>query len=62
MLRPIRPLFALAFFALLLAADSAFAGTETILYSFAATANGQFPNGGLISDSAGNLYGTTLYG
>lgn len=62
MLQPIRALFALAFFALFFAADSAFAGTETILYSFSATVNGQFPAGGLISDSAGNLYGTTLYG
>ncbi len=35
-------------------------GTETILYSFGANAtDGQAPFGGLIMDSAGNLYGTT---
>ncbi len=39
------------------------AGAETILYSFGAGANdGQSPNGGLIVDSAGNVYGTTYYG
>ena len=35
-------------------------GTERILYSFAGgTADGADPNGGLIIDGAGNLYGTT---
>jgi uncharacterized repeat protein (TIGR03803 family) len=38
-------------------------GTETILYSFGARANdGMDPDGGLITDSAGNLYGTTSAG
>jgi uncharacterized repeat protein (TIGR03803 family) len=38
-------------------------GNETVLYSFAdANANGASPNAGLVTDSAGNLYGTTLYG
>ena len=36
------------------------AWTETILTSF--TGNGADPTGGLIFDSAGNLYGTTEYG
>jgi uncharacterized repeat protein (TIGR03803 family) len=34
---------------------------ETVLYSFAG-ANGANPQGGVISDSAGNLYGTTVNG
>jgi uncharacterized repeat protein (TIGR03803 family) len=34
---------------------------ETVLYSFAG-ANGANPEGGVISDSAGNLYGTTVNG
>jgi uncharacterized repeat protein (TIGR03803 family) len=39
------------------------AGTETILYSFGARANdGMDPLGGLIMDSAGNLYGMTSVG
>lgn len=39
------------------------AGTETILYSFGATAtDGHTPLEGLIMDSAGNLYGTTTDG
>jgi uncharacterized repeat protein (TIGR03803 family) len=31
---------------------------ETILYSFADLKDGRFPNGGLILDKAGNIYGT----
>lgn len=39
------------------------AGTETILYSFGASpTDGRAPAGGLIMDSAGNLYGTTAQG
>jgi uncharacterized repeat protein (TIGR03803 family) len=39
------------------------AGTESVLYSFGATASdGAGPVGGLIVDSAGNLYGTTVGG
>jgi uncharacterized repeat protein (TIGR03803 family) len=34
----------------------------TVLYSFACRADGDFPFGGLVLDSAGNLYGTTLNG
>jgi len=38
-------------------------GTETVLYNFAGgTDDGENPNGSLIFDSAGNLYGTTLHG
>ncbi|MGB8010020.1 MAG: choice-of-anchor tandem repeat GloVer-containing protein [Terriglobales bacterium] len=33
--------------------------TETILYTFNGSSDGAFPAGGLILDSAGNLYGTT---
>jgi len=37
------------------------AGAETMLYSFDGT-DGELPEGGLIRDSSGNLYGTTLGG
>lgn len=38
-------------------------GTETVLYNFQGYPNdGSFPYGGLVRDSAGNLYGTTTYG
>ena len=40
-------------------------GTETLLYSFCSSigcVDGAIPNGGLISDTQGNLYGTTQYG
>jgi uncharacterized repeat protein (TIGR03803 family) len=38
-------------------------GTETVLYRFACgSGNGSTPYGGLIADSAGNLYGTTIAG
>jgi uncharacterized repeat protein (TIGR03803 family) len=38
-------------------------GKETVLYSFTGTnGDGANPVGGLIMDSAGNLYGTTQYG
>jgi uncharacterized repeat protein (TIGR03803 family) len=36
--------------------------TETVLYSFTGGADGKYPTTGLIMDSAGNLYGTTLEG
>ncbi len=41
------------------------AGVETVLYNFCFTPNcnnGVFPQAGLIADSQGNLYGTTLEG
>jgi uncharacterized repeat protein (TIGR03803 family) len=34
-------------------------GHETVLHSFAGSPDGNYPVGGLIFDSAGNLYGTT---
>jgi uncharacterized repeat protein (TIGR03803 family) len=37
-------------------------GTETVLYSFTDGDDGVRPFGGLIADSAGNLYGTTVEG
>lgn len=37
-------------------------GTETILHSFNAGADGFFPYAGLVFDKNGNLYGTTQYG
>lgn len=33
--------------------------TETVLYSFASGADGSYPNGSLIFDQSGKLYGTT---
>jgi uncharacterized repeat protein (TIGR03803 family) len=37
-------------------------GKETVLYSFTDGADGGFPYAGLVRDSAGNLFGTTLAG
>ncbi len=37
-------------------------GHETVLYAFTGGADGSAPNWGLISDPAGNLYGTTTEG
>ena len=37
-------------------------GQGTTLYEFAGGAAGFYPSGGLVQDSAGNLYGTTLFG
>jgi hypothetical protein len=38
------------------------AWTETILYSFPTTKQGYLPNGELVFDSTGNLYGATSFG
>src|SRR5258707_10458107 len=43
-------------------AVSALAQTETELYTFTTASDGASPFGGLIADSAGNLYGTTMSG
>jgi uncharacterized repeat protein (TIGR03803 family) len=37
-------------------------GTETVLHSFGTGSRGAIPAGGLVADSAGNLYGTTSEG
>jgi uncharacterized repeat protein (TIGR03803 family) len=37
-------------------------GQESVFYSFTAPPDGSNPNGSLVRDSAGNLYGTTTYG
>jgi uncharacterized repeat protein (TIGR03803 family) len=36
--------------------------TETVLYTFNAPADGEIPSAGLVRDSKGNLYGTTMAG
>ena len=38
------------------------AWTETILYSFQGGKDGYLPNGDLVFDAAGNLYGATMFG
>lgn len=37
-------------------------GKETVLHTFGLGTDGRFPQGGLIADSSGTLYGTTLAG
>jgi uncharacterized repeat protein (TIGR03803 family) len=47
----------------LILAASAWASTETVLYSFASqTGDGYYPYAGLIADKSGNYYGTTYDG
>ena len=54
---------AFSFFALLGVSVPARAQTETVLYNFAGAAtDGATPAAGLITDSSGNLYGTTAEG
>jgi uncharacterized repeat protein (TIGR03803 family) len=36
--------------------------TETVLYSFQGGSDGQYPEGGLVFDGSGNIYGATSYG
>jgi uncharacterized repeat protein (TIGR03803 family) len=38
------------------------AWTETVLYSFPTAERGYLPNGNLVFDGAGNLYGATMFG
>jgi uncharacterized repeat protein (TIGR03803 family) len=55
---PMKVLMAVAVFA-----GSSFAGDSAqVLYRFLGTSDGYSPYGNLISDQAGNLYGTTEYG
>jgi len=37
-------------------------GSETFLFSFGISGDGEFPEAGLVRDGAGNLYGTTMSG
>lgn len=57
----LRAILVLSTIALLSAFASA-AATENILYNFRPRLHGQQPTGGLITDSAGNLYGATAWG
>jgi uncharacterized repeat protein (TIGR03803 family) len=43
-------------------AQLAFAQSESVLYNFGGSSDGSQPYGGVIADSAGNLYGTTSAG
>jgi uncharacterized repeat protein (TIGR03803 family) len=52
---------AIALLSLFPAAEPALAQTLTVLHAFAGQPDGQYP-GGVMRDSQGNLYGTTLYG
>jgi uncharacterized repeat protein (TIGR03803 family) len=45
-----------------LLAGNAFATAEKVAYSFLGFSDGANPNGGLVADAAGNLYGTTVGG
>ncbi len=47
---------------LLIAASPAQARTEIVLYNFPGGSDGGNPQSSLISDSAGNFYGTTIFG
>jgi hypothetical protein len=42
--------------------DSSGAWHETVLYSFTGGDTGVYPISGLVLDTSGNLYGTTLWG
>jgi len=37
-------------------------GNESVLYSFSGTPDGEDPDGSLVADRSGNLYGNSLYG
>lgn len=47
---------------LLIAAQPAQAQSETVLYNFTGGSDGLYPESSLISDGAGNFYGTTVLG
>ena len=48
--------------AVLILSGNIFATTEKVVYSFLDQPDGVTPNGGLVADAAGNLYGTTTRG
>lgn len=52
--------FLVAAASVMLVGTTAWAGTETVLHAFTYS-EGNDPNGGVIFDSAGNLYGTTVH-
>jgi uncharacterized repeat protein (TIGR03803 family) len=61
--RRVRMLSLSAVLTLLVASFSAHAQTYTVLHSFAGeTADGAYPSGNLVQDSAGNIYGVTSIG
>lgn len=53
---------AVALAAVTVSAPAAWAATGTVLYDFAGGSDGQSPQGPVVFDSAGNLYGTTTFG
>jgi uncharacterized repeat protein (TIGR03803 family) len=55
-----KPFLILAFFAI--AVLSAHASTTKIIYSFAGGADGEYLDSDLVTDSAGNIYGTSVQG
>ena len=46
----------------LMFAGTTFATTEKVVYSFQDNPDGRSPQASLVADSAGNFYGTTLFG
>src|SRR5260370_30552071 len=48
--------------ATMLAIGASAAGTTTVIYGFSGSADGEYLDTGLVVDTAGNLYGTTVQG
>src|SRR5258707_13316290 len=46
----------------LMFSGTTFATTEKVVYSFQDNPDGRSPQASLVADSAGNFYGTTLFG